>query len=521
MRLDIFLTKHYNIQSRNKAQELIDAKKIKINGDIITKSSFKIEDKNINLEILDENFYVSRSALKLKYFFDDFKDIDIFNKIALDIGSSTGGFTQVLLQMGAKNVTCVDVGTDQLNKKIKDNPKVKVFENTNIKDFHNNIKYDFITCDVSFVSVLNILKYIDSLAKKEIIILFKPQFEVGIDIKRDKKGVVVDNDAIKKSKDRFLDEASKLKWSLIYRQVSNLKGKNGNSEELFYFQKKYDIDSSKITNIAIGGFDGIHMAHKKLFENLDSNGAILVIQNQYANLTKGKTREFYTHFPYFYLNLEDIKDLNGEQFVKLLIEQFPLLEKIVVGFDFHFGKNRAFSTANLKEFFKKKVKIVDEVKINNIAVHSQTIRKYLNNSYIKKANKLLGRQYKITGIIIKGQGLGEKNFVPTINLQCDDFLIPKSAVYITKTIIDNTQYNSITFIGHRATTDGKFAIETHIIDKDITSLSKKIDIKFYEKLRENQKFNSFADLKKQILEDIKSTTNYFTHHLNFAKAKNP
>ena len=92
MRLDIYITQNYNIQSRNKANELIKAKKIKVNGDIITKASFKILSDDVKIEILEDDFYVSRSAYKLKYFIEELADkISIKDKIALDIGSSKIG----------------------------------------------------------------------------------------------------------------------------------------------------------------------------------------------------------------------------------------------------------------------------------------------------------------------------------------------------------------------------------------------------------------------------------------------
>jgi len=235
MRLDIYLTQNYDIQSRNKAHELIKAKKIKINGAIITKPSFKIEDTNINLEILTDDFYVSRSAYKLKYFLDEFKTIKLENKMALDIGSSTGGFTQILLEKDVKSVTCVDVGSNQLHDKIKDDKRIIMCENTDIRHFKSETKYEVITCDVSFISIHNILQEINILAQKEIIILFKPQFEVGVDIKRNRAGVVQDDEAILKATQTFVEETEKLKWKLIHRQVSQVKGKEGNVEELFYF----------------------------------------------------------------------------------------------------------------------------------------------------------------------------------------------------------------------------------------------------------------------------------------------
>ena len=239
MRLDIYLTKHHNIQSRNKAQELISAKKIKINGVIITKPSFKVDDNEIDLEILEDEFYVSRAAYKLKYFLEELENIKLSDKIALDIGSSTGGFTQILLQNNIKEVTCVDVGSNQLHDLIKEDYRIIKCENTDIRKFKSDIQYDIITCDVSFISIHNILEDINRLAKDKIIILFKPQFEVGRDVKRDRAGVVKDMEVIKQVREEFLIATGKLNWNLMYSQNSQLKGKDGNLEELFYFQKSF------------------------------------------------------------------------------------------------------------------------------------------------------------------------------------------------------------------------------------------------------------------------------------------
>ena len=237
MRLDIYLTKHYNIQSRNKAHELIKAKKIKINGAIITKPSYNIEDINTNLEILEDTFYVSRSAYKLKYFLEDFSSIKLENLHALDIGSSTGGFTQILLEHNVAAVTCVDVGSNQLHSSIKDNDKIIIKENTDIRNFSTDIKYDLISCDVSFISIHNILNNINNLAKDKIIILFKPQFEVGKDTKRNKAGVVQDQRAIITAREQFMKATQELQWKLVFFAPSKVPGKEGNCEELFYFTK--------------------------------------------------------------------------------------------------------------------------------------------------------------------------------------------------------------------------------------------------------------------------------------------
>lgn len=236
MRLDIYLNKNYDIQSRNKADELIKANKIKVNGKIISKSSFKVED-GAKIEILEDTFYVSRSAYKLKHFLDEIK-INTKNKKALDIGSSTGGFTQILLENDVKEVTCVDVGSNQLHEKVKLHKNIKFFENTDIRDFKDPDGFELVTCDVSFISILYIIEDINRLSTKDIIILYKPQYEVGLNVKRNTKGVLKNDKEVKKVRQKFLDTCISLNWKLIYNNTSKISGKEGNSEELFYFKKE-------------------------------------------------------------------------------------------------------------------------------------------------------------------------------------------------------------------------------------------------------------------------------------------
>ena len=235
MRLDLFLKTNLNIKSRNKASELIKAKKIQVDGKIIEKSSF-IVDVHCKIVILEDVFYVSRSAYKLKLFLDDI-NIDFTNLNALDIGSSTGGFTQILLEKNIKSVSCVDVGSNQLDDILKKDKKITFFENTDIRKFNSSKKFDIITCDVSFISILYIIEHINLLALNNIIILFKAQFEVGFNVKRNTKGVVLDKHAISKARLKFLNKCKLLKWNLIYNAKSKIQGKNGNEEEFFYFNK--------------------------------------------------------------------------------------------------------------------------------------------------------------------------------------------------------------------------------------------------------------------------------------------
>jgi len=264
------------------------------------------------------------------------------------------------------------------------------------------------------------------------------------------------------------------------------------------------MNKQYITSIAIGGFDGLHLAHQELFKQLDSHGAIIVIQTPYANLTPKTYRENFTSLPIFYYDLKTIKSLSGKDFIKLIEADFPNLKTIIVGFDFKFGFQASCDIHNLKQLFQGEVKVIEEFSILDIPVHSNTIRNYIKNGNLQLAKKLLGRYYQIQGTHIKGQGLGSKEFVPTINIECNNFLIPASGIYYTYTIVNNHKYLSATFVGDRITTDNTYAIETHLIDTKLTKITTKITIIFIEKIRNNKKFSSFNALKEQILKDIQS-----------------
>jgi len=270
------------------------------------------------------------------------------------------------------------------------------------------------------------------------------------------------------------------------------------------------VDKNSINSIAIGGFDGMHIAHQELFNNLTKHGAIISIETGFASLTPRNYRQEYTSFPIFYYNLKDIKELDGTKFIELLKSDFRNLKKIVVGFDFCFGKNRAYRTDDLKRVFNAEVVIIPEVKLDGFPVHSRYIREFLLNGNIQKANSFLGKEYKIYGYHIKGQGIGNKEFVPTINLEANEFLLPQSGVYITKSIVDNIEYPSISFLGNRLTTDTLFAVETHILNTNNIKIKDKIvQIKFIKQIRTNKKFDSFNELKNAILKDIDIAKKYF------------
>lgn len=260
----------------------------------------------------------------------------------------------------------------------------------------------------------------------------------------------------------------------------------------------------------------MHLAHQELFKKLGSNGAIVVICTGYANLTAKTHRTRHTHFPLVYYPLENIKHLSGTEFISLLKEEFPNLQKIVVGYDFHFGHKALQNSEDLKKIFEGDVVVVDEFAIDGQAVHSRIIRGFLRDGDMEKANQFLGYRYMLQGYYTKGQGLGKKEFVPTINIEVTEFLLPKEGIYATKTTICDQVYDSVTFVGKRLSTDGNFACETHLLvdqeyRKDNLHL---VSIEFYTKIRDNKKFDEYQELKEQILKDIEMVKKYF------AKGKN-
>lgn len=262
------------------------------------------------------------------------------------------------------------------------------------------------------------------------------------------------------------------------------------------------LKQENIEELAIGSFDGMHLAHQKLIEKLSERGAVLFIEHNRGNLTPNEWRCSVIDKGCFSYDLGDIKGLSGEEFIDKLKSDFINLKKIVVGYDFGFGKNRHHNIDDLKGMFNGSVEVVSEVKVDNISIHSSTIREILSSGDIKLANRLLNRNYKIIGTKVDGQGIGKRELVPTINLKVEKFLIPKSGIYATKTIINKTLYNSVTFMGHRVTTDNSFAVETHLIDENIEFNKGEVEIIFLDFIRENQKFNSISELKEEIGRDI-------------------
>ena len=231
MRLDQYLVKHQYLKSRSQATDYIKRGLISINDKVVLKPNHQIKDDDL-IKINQKIEFVSRAGEKLYYALETF-NISLKDKIVIDVGSSTGGFTDCSLKMGAKLVYAYDVGSNQMEKNLRLNPNIKLFEQTNF--LHVEIP-DANVCliDVSFTSILPILKHLQSF-NQEIIALIKPQFEVG---KQKFRGVVKNKKLLKHTLTHVLNEIHQLGFHMININKAHIKGKKGNQEYVLYINNQ-------------------------------------------------------------------------------------------------------------------------------------------------------------------------------------------------------------------------------------------------------------------------------------------
>lgn len=235
-RLDAELTARGLAPTRSQAESWIKLGKVTVDGKVITKSGhFVSENSDIILTATEQ--YVSRAGLKLASVAELLK-LNFKDKIVLDVGSSTGGFTDYALQHGAKKVYAVDVGTDQLHPSLHDHPQIELHEKTDIRDFTlpDNERPDIIVIDVSFVSLREILPHLaKSLSTKntQIVAMVKPQFEAGRN--QTNKGVIK-NDGIRRQILRDFEVWAKSTFVIRDKRDSEVAGSKGNRERFYLLQ---------------------------------------------------------------------------------------------------------------------------------------------------------------------------------------------------------------------------------------------------------------------------------------------
>ncbi len=256
-RLDKELVNRKLVETRTGAQELILAGKVLVNNKNVNKCSVNVDiSDEIVIEKNDLFKYVSRGGFKLE------KALNVFNYnvkdlVVMDIGSSTGGFTDCCLKRGAKRVIAIDVGTDVMHPSLRNDKRVELHENTNIKDVNNLLfcGVDLVVTDVSFISLERVVERVGNAnVKLDMICLIKPQFECGKEIATKYSGVIKSKTVHKDVLNRVVNFFNKNNFYVQNLDFSPIKGGDGNIEYLAIFTNKksenFNFDISKVVNLA-------------------------------------------------------------------------------------------------------------------------------------------------------------------------------------------------------------------------------------------------------------------------------
>lgn len=232
-RLDAWLTARKLAPTRSQAESMIRLGDVTVNGQVVTKAGHFVSEKD-KVSVKDKQRYVSRAGLKLASVAELLK-LDFKGKIVLDVGSSTGGFTDYSLQHGAKKVFAVDVGTDQLHPSLHGHEQIELHEKTDIRDFSPSETPDIVVMDVSFISLREILPHIAKISgpATQIVAMVKPQFEAG---KHQVNKGVIKNDSVRRQILKDFEAWAKDLFVIIDKRDSDVHGAKGNQER-FYLLK--------------------------------------------------------------------------------------------------------------------------------------------------------------------------------------------------------------------------------------------------------------------------------------------
>jgi 23S rRNA (cytidine1920-2'-O)/16S rRNA (cytidine1409-2'-O)-methyltransferase len=234
-RLDQTLFSKGLTSTRSQAESYIKLGFVNVKGKKITKPGFLVNDDD-NIKLTVDEQYVSRAALKLASAAKKLS-LDFRNKVVLDVGSSTGGFTQYALKNGAKKVIAIEVGTNQLHPDLQGEPKIELHEKTDIRNFNTDEIIDIVLADVSFISLREVLPAIANLSNKntQIAVMLKPQFEAGAN--QINKGVIKNNNLRRKILRDFEDWAKKT-FIILDKADSEVAGSKGNVERFYLLKTK-------------------------------------------------------------------------------------------------------------------------------------------------------------------------------------------------------------------------------------------------------------------------------------------
>lgn len=304
------------------------------------------------------------------------------------------------------------------------------------------------------------------------------------------------------------------------------------------FESINEFQSTKKTILTLGTFDGVHIGHKKILERLTQNTENgkyeslvltffphprMVLQekseikllNTISEKSKLLEKSGIENLVIHPFN-ESFSRLTAEEFVhSILVNQFHI-QKIIIGHDHRFGRNRTANIDNLIAFgaeYGFEVEQISAQEIQDVSVSSTKIRKALQDGNMSLANEYLGYAYFLTGEVVKGKQLGRTIGFPTANIQIkEDYkLIPKNGVYVVKTFIGQKEVFGMMNIGFNPTVNGqKQTIEVNLFDFDANIYGEKLEISLLKYLREEQKFGSVDLLKEQLNQDKKTALEFIS-----------
>lgn len=234
-RLDVYMAEQGLVASRSQAESYICLGQVQVNGRVATKAG-QLVSLTDDIKLKAEEQYVSRAALKLKSA-ADVLGLSFKGKVVLDVGSSTGGFTQYALAHGALGVVAVDVGTNQLHPSLQGDDRIELHEKTDIRDFTTDRRIDMVIGDVSFISLRQILPYVATLIDTgtDIVAMVKPQFEAGqSDVKH--KGVIK-NDRMRRDILKDFEVWAQKSFRILQKADSGVPGSKGNVERFYLLRK--------------------------------------------------------------------------------------------------------------------------------------------------------------------------------------------------------------------------------------------------------------------------------------------
>jgi riboflavin kinase/FMN adenylyltransferase len=296
-----------------------------------------------------------------------------------------------------------------------------------------------------------------------------------------------------------------------------------------------DIKYDKNSAITVGTFDGVHLGHRKIIFELNrvkkekslrsmvitfDPHPQIVLKNKTADiklLTSAEEkleifRSLNIDFVFVINFTKKFSETGAEDFYKRYLIEKIGLSHLVLGYDHMFGKNREgnFDTLkNLSQQYDFEVDKVREFKVEDKHVSSSVIRKLLLSGDIAKANKFLGREYSLKGIVVKGKKLGRELNYPTANIEVSDKskLIPKNGIYAVKILIDGREYSGMMSIGYNPTVsdDNTLKLEVNIFNFNDDIYGKEIEVGFIEYLREEIKYKSIEELVSQLENDKKKS----------------